>query len=199
MSDLEGRLFEILGKCPDLCHMWSLTWYPDAVGLYHDRSCRMPNEVNLTLGGSKYVTWLKNHSSILILPRILITIGKLLWLDVRQLINSMMTSSNGNIFRVTGHLCGEFTGPRWIPGQRPVTRSFDVFFDLRLNKRLNKQSWGWWFETLSRPLWRHCNVLKAYASVAQWWSIFNYTTENNNQVNLIQDKITELWLDGVLI
>ena len=40
----------------------------------------------------------------------------------------MMTSSNGNIFRVTGHLCGEFTGPRWIPAQRPVTRSFDVFF-----------------------------------------------------------------------
>ena len=27
----------------------------------------------------------------------------------------MMTSSNGNIFRITGHLCGEFTGPRWIP------------------------------------------------------------------------------------
>ena len=37
--------------------------------------------------------------------------------------------------------------------QRPVTRSFDVFFDLRLNKRLSKQSWGWWFQTLSRPLW----------------------------------------------
>ena len=69
----------------------------------------------------------------------------------------MMTSSNGNIFRVTGHLCGEFTGQRWIPAQRPVTPSFDVFFDLRLNKHLNEQSWGWWFETLSRPLWRHCN------------------------------------------
>ena len=27
----------------------------------------------------------------------------------------MMTSSNGNIFGVTGHLCREFTGPRWIP------------------------------------------------------------------------------------
>ena len=26
-----------------------------------------------------------------------------------------MTSSNGNIFRVTDHLCGQFTGPRWIP------------------------------------------------------------------------------------
>ena len=69
----------------------------------------------------------------------------------------MMTSSNGKIFRVTGHLCGEFTGPSEFPAQRPVTRSFDVFFDLRLNKRLSKQSWGWWFETLSRPLWRHCN------------------------------------------
>ena len=64
----------------------------------------------------------------------------------------MMTSSNGNIFRVTGPLCGEFTGLRW---KRPVTRSFNVFFDLCLNKRLSKQSWGWWFEMQSRPLWRH--------------------------------------------
>ena len=45
-----------------------------------------------------------------------------------------------------------------LPAQRPVTRSFDVFIDLRLNKRLRKQSWGWWFKTLSRPLWRHCNT-----------------------------------------
>ena len=51
----------------------------------------------------------------------------------------MMTSSNGNIFRVTGPLCGEFTGPGEFPTQRPVTRSSDVFFDLRLNKRLSKQ------------------------------------------------------------
>ena len=38
------------------------------------------------------------------------------------------------------------------PHQGPVTRP-----DLRLNKRLSKQSCGWWFETLSRPLWRHRN------------------------------------------
>ena len=44
------------------------------------------------------------------------------------------------------------------PTQRPVTRCFDVFFDLRLNKRLSKQSWGWWFETSSCPIWRHNNV-----------------------------------------
>ena len=69
----------------------------------------------------------------------------------------MMTSSNGNIFRVNGPLCGEFSGPGEFPTQRPVTRSFDVFFDLRLNKPLSKQSWGWWFDTLSRSLWRHRN------------------------------------------
>ena len=70
----------------------------------------------------------------------------------------MITSSNGNIFRVTGPLCGEFTGPGEFPRQRPVTRSFDVVFDLRLNKRLSKQPWDWWFETPSWSLWRQCNV-----------------------------------------
>ena len=47
---------------------------------------------------------------------------------------------------------------REIHRSRPVTRSFDVFFGLHLNKRLSKQPWGWWFETPSRSLWRHCNV-----------------------------------------
>ena len=49
-----------------------------------------------------------------------------------------------------------------VPGEfltkRPVTRSFDVFLDLRLNKRLSKQWWAWWFEAPSSPLWRHWNV-----------------------------------------
>ena len=113
---------------------------------------------------------------------------------------TMMTSSNGNIFRVTGpcitnvfatrrnnfsqwhrsfqrkllshwlkflrHVaitlviqgpgpcCGEFTGE--FPSQRPLTRSFGVFFDLRLNKRLSKKSRRRWFETPPRSLWRHC-------------------------------------------
>ena len=76
---------------------------------------------------------------------------------------NMMTSSNGNIFRVTGPLCGEFAGPGEFPAQRPVTRSFDVFFDLRLNKRLSEQPWGWWFETPSWSLWHHRNE-----SISQW-------------------------------
>ena len=58
--------------------------------------------------------------------------------------------------------------PGEFPTQRPVTRSFDVFFDLRLNKRLSKQPWGWWFETLSRPLWRHRN-----GWINRWWPFFH--------------------------
>ena len=46
---------------------------------------------------------------------------------------------------------------RVFPSQRPVTQSFDVFFDLGLNKRLSKQSLGRWFETPSCSLRHHCN------------------------------------------
>ena len=44
-----------------------------------------------------------------------------------------------------------------FPTQRPLPLRFDIFFDLRLNKWLSKQSGGWWFETPSRPLWRYSN------------------------------------------
>ena len=63
-----------------------------------------------------------------------------IWIKMINAIKNIMTSSHGNIFLVSGHLCGEFTGPGDFPAQRPVTRSFDVFFDLRPNKRLSKQS-----------------------------------------------------------
>ena len=51
-----------------------------------------------------------------------------------------------------------------FPTKKPVTRSFDVFFDLHLNKRLSKQLWRWWFETPSRSLWRHCSVIRTSES-----------------------------------
>ena len=60
--------------------------------------------------------------------------------------------------------------PGEFPTQRPVTRGFDVFFDLRLNKRFSKQSWGWWFETPSGSLWRQYNVDVASDS----WSWHHY-------------------------
>ena len=58
-----------------------------------------------------------------------------------------------------------------FPSQRPVTRSFDVFFDVRLNKRLSKQSWCWWFETPSRSLCRHRNALY---NRTIWYTLFCY-------------------------
>ena len=63
----------------------------------------------------------------------------------------MMTTSYGNIFRATGHLCGEFTGHRW----NPLTKASNAELWFFLS---NKQSWGWWFETPSHPLCRHRNV-----------------------------------------
>ena len=52
-----------------------------------------------------------------------------------------------------------------IPAQRPVTRSFDVFFDLRLIKRLSKQLKHRWFETPLRSLWCHCNENTVYLCI----------------------------------
>ena len=53
---------------------------------------------------------------------------------------------------------GMYRPPMKIPSQRPVTRSFDICLICALNKRLSKQSWGCWFETPSRSLWRRCNI-----------------------------------------
>ena len=70
-----------------------------------------------------------------------------------------------------------------LPAQRPVTRSFDVFFDLRLNKRLKKQSWGWWFETPSCSLWRHCNARYVGADLLR----------NHDMESTGDDQLNSLW------
>ena len=69
------------------------------------------------------------------------------WRHQMETFSALLTICAGN-----SPVTGEF------PAQRLVSRSFDVFFDLRLNKRLSKQLWDWWFETLSHLLWRHCNT-----------------------------------------
>ena len=69
------------------------------------------------------------------------------WRHQMETVSALLAICAGN-----SPVTGEF------PAQRPVTWSFDVFFDLRPNKRLSKQSWGWWFEAPFRPLWRHRNV-----------------------------------------
>ena len=65
-----------------------------------------------------------------------------------------MTSSNGNILRVTGLCEGNLTVKSHT---KASDAEFYIFFDLPVNKRLSKQSWCWWFETPSQPLWCHCN------------------------------------------
>ena len=71
-----------------------------------------------------------------------------------------------------------------FPSQRAVTRSFDVFFDLRLNKRLSNQPRHRWFETPSSSLWRHCSILSGIRTV-----ISNYIH------NFLWDVISHLCLN----
>ena len=73
--------------------------------------------------------------------------------DIRA---NMMTSSNGNIFHVTGHLCGEFTGNRWIPRtlQRPV---LTLFYPVQP-------------ETLAAIDWNLYVVLKCF--IEKWIDVF---------------------------
>ena len=88
------------------------------------------------------------------------------------------------IFAGNSAVSGQF------PAQRPVTRTFDVFFDIRLNKRLSKQWWCWWFETLSRSLWRHRNVLFCFRMewkrCSKW--LYNWLWRQNGKVEKPQNR-----------
>ena len=96
-------------------------------------------------------------------------------------VNSMMTSSKGNIFRVTDPLWGEFAD-HWIPLTKPVTRNFDAFFDLRLNKRVSKQSRRRCFEVSSPHYdvtvmvrgWYYLMWTPSYVEISIWR---DYTTQ----------------------
>ena len=85
--------------------------------------------------------------------------------------------------------------PGEFPTQRPVTRSFDIFFDLHLNKLLSKQSWGWWLETLSCPLWRQRNG-KIQCSAVITLSIF---LENPHKIHHIAHPLRcLLWVHTLI-
>ena len=85
-----------------------------------------------------------------------------LWRHQMESFSALLALCAGN-----SPVTGEF------PVQKPVTRSFDVFFDLRLNEQLSKQSWGWWFETPSRPLWCHCyDNCTCWSVTSMQWNTF---------------------------
>ena len=85
-----------------------------------------------------------------------------LWRHQMETFSALLTICAGN-----SPVPGEF------PTQRPMMRSFDVFFDLHPNKRFTKQWWGWWFETPSCPLW-HPVMLTLYLDVTFLHSLWYY-------------------------
>ena len=90
------------------------------------------------------------------------------------------------IFSALLAICaGNSPVPGEFPAQRPVTRSFDVFFDLRPNKRLSKQCWGWWFETPSRPLWHYCNV---------YWPLHWHC--GNRKIHVVNERLYKSIVDN---
>ena len=114
----------------------------------------------------------------------------------------MMTSSNGKLFRVTGALYGEFTGHRWIPRTKvSEAELWNFLWSALYSKRLSKQSWGWWPETPSRSLWRHCSVGEMHRS-----PVFPSQTNSNIELwccdffvvgpnELMRKRSSCLWFD----
>ena len=82
----------------------------------------------------------------------------------------MIASSNGNNFRVTDPLCREFTGHRWIPLTKDSDAELWCFLWSAPELTFSKQSWGWWFETPSCSLWRHCDVKNV--SDTHFWHVY---------------------------
>ena len=113
----------------------------------------------LDSAGVRYV-WYRysNQRIMIIIPESNANNMVILFRNSRHPSSIMMTSSNGNIFLVTGLCEGNSPVTDEFPSQSPMTRSFDVSLICALNKRLSKQSWGWRMDTTSRSLWRHCNV-----------------------------------------
>ena len=108
-------------------------------------TAHISHDIQLIIKFSKWQSLCRDRYELIILMSLAI------------LVLYMMTSWN-ETFSALLAICVEnspVTGE--FPAQRPATRSFDVFFDLHLDKRLSKQ--GWWFETPSCPLWRHCKVI----------------------------------------
>ena len=101
--------------------------------------------------------------------------------------NSIIASSNGNIFRVTGHLCGEFTGHRWISRTKTSGAKLWCFLWSAPNKLLSEQWRAWWFETPSRSLWRHCN--------AAWYPFFFFFEESVWRHNSREQRGKSLYID----
>ena len=104
------------------------------------------------------------------------------WRHQMETLSALLAVCEGN-----SPVTGEFHA------QRPVTRSFDVFFDLCLYKRLSKQSWGWRFKTPSRPLWLHRNVVKKGVSISHQTLAWITLDSNHPNTPFFYEK-KNLWM-----
>ena len=132
-----------------------------------------PNEVIDWFSFKKSWQWGIPHINLVMTHRVYFPTGRVCWVAftfIHQWLPSFQYSwwrHQMDTFSVLLAICAgnsSLTGD--FPSQRPVTRSFDIFFDLSMNKRLSKQLWGWWFETPSCSLWRQCN--DCWHSLALW-------------------------------
>ena len=101
----------------------------------------------ITLYHKLKIAWLRTDLTRRELPNHIPSWNNAWWRQQMETFSALLALCAGNSPDI-----GEF------PSQRPVTRSFDVIFDLRLNKWLSKQWEHRWFVTPSRSLWRHCIV-----------------------------------------
>ena len=128
---------------------WNQRWIPSQMAS-NAESVSMPwchhNQLDLPRSTDNEIAIYRN-TNIHLGPPLLIWITW--WRHQMETFSALLALCAGN-----SPVSGEF------PAQRPVTRSFDVFFDLHLIKWLSKHPRGWWFETLSHPFWRHCNELR---------------------------------------
>ena len=104
----------------------------------------------------------------------------------------MITSSNGNIFRVTGPLCGEFTCHQWIPRTKASDAELWCFLLIcASNKRLSKQSWA---GDLRRHR-AHYDVIVMDASLAlgQWWNTYHKFNTELSKYPTMHHFVTWMW------
>ena len=156
------------------------TWYPTWTGqlipntpdIQHGRDYSYPIHLISNMDGTthtQYIWWCIEYE-----------LSSTCWISLSSWWRNQMETFSVLLAFCAGNspVTGEF------PTQRPVTRSFDVFFDLCLNKWLNKQSWGWWFGTPSCSLRLHCNVLTASRQLPPFreGSYSRYSTQQNHIV-----------------
>ena len=137
--------------------------------------------------GSHWLLLSNMHYRIIKVSMIIVWMDYSYWRHQMEIFSALLAHCAGN-----SPVTGEF------PAQWPVTQSFDVFFNLCLNKRLSKQSRGWWFETPSRPLWRHCNVKTASRIIISYsiywdWETYLWRAQNCSSNKFITDTNFDIY------